>query len=288
LRWFDPLGRVIKEAGATVAKTRYDRLGRPTNRYVIGRSSDSSYTDVFSSATTNLSGDVVLEESQTAYDAADGNVLMTVAISRRHDDVTTTGPLETDTNPLTVSASAIAGRAQITAYAYDVLDRVTTTASYGTNTASGDVGTFDRSTWSPPSVNPSVDSVLVSTTTYAADGRVLETTDPMNRKQRRLYDAAGRTVATIDNFLGGSLSDVNRDADVYTRYQYFNGLQTKLWVDLDGDNVMDAEDQVTTYVYGTSTSGTLPSLINTGHLLREVIYPEQSADLPPIDIPHSI
>jgi RHS repeat-associated protein len=280
LRWFDPRGRVIKEAGSSVSKTRYDRMGRPTNRYIIAKSGDTSYGDVFTTNNTlNLSGDVVLEESQTVYDAEDGKVLMTVAISRRHDDTTTTGPLDTnaDDNPLVVTAGNVAGRAQITSYWYDVLDRVTTSASYGTNSASGNIGTFDRATTTEPTISASNPDLLVSKTTYGTDGRVLETTDPMGRKQRREYDAAGRTVATIDNFLGGSLADVNRDADVYTRYQYFNGLQTKLWVDLDGDSVMDADDQVTTYVYGTSTSGTMPSLINTGHLLREVVYPEQSS-----------
>ncbi len=280
LRWFDPRGRVIKESGAAISKTRYDRLGRPITRFTIARASDSAYADVFSGGTTSVADDTVLEESQTIYDAVDGNVLMTVAISRRHDDTTTTGALDSnaDTNRQLVTAGNIAGRVQITSYWYDVLDRVTTSASYGTNSASANVATFDRSALTTaPTIDPSNAAILVSKTTYGADGRVLQTTDPMNRKQRREYDAAGRTVATIDNFLGGSLADVNRDADVYTRYQYFNGQQTKLWVDLDGDNVMDADDQVTTYVYGTSTSGTLPSLINTGHLLREVIYPEQSS-----------
>jgi RHS repeat-associated protein len=280
LRWFDPRGRVIKEAGSSVSKTRYDRLGRPTNRFIIAKSGDTSYGDVFTTNNTlNLSGDVVLEESQSVYDAENGNVLMTVSISRRHDDTSTTGPLDTnaDNNPLVVTASNVAGRAQITSYWYDVLDRETTTASYGTNSSIANIGTFDRATTNEPTISASNPDLLVSKATYGTDGRVLETTDPMGRKQRREYDAAGRTVATIDNFLGGSLADVNRDADVYTRYQYFNGLQTKLWVDLDGDSVMDADDQVTTYVYGTSTTDTPPSLINTGHLLREVIYPEQSS-----------
>ncbi len=72
-----------------------------------------------------------------------------------------------------------------------------------------------------------------------------------------------------------------RDHDVYTRYEYDDGLQTKLWVDLDGDDNEDSDDQVTQYIYGTTKgtagSGTpVQSAIGTGHLLREVVYPPQS------------
>lgn len=53
-----------------------------------------------------------------------------------------------------------------------------------------------------------------------------------------------------------------------------------MWADIDGDNAVDSGDQVRKYIYrttaGTIGSGSPPqSVIGTGHLLREVIYPEQ-------------
>lgn len=47
----------------------YDRLGRATDEYVLAEDDDAAYTDV-----DDLSGDIVLEEHQTRYDATSGVV----------------------------------------------------------------------------------------------------------------------------------------------------------------------------------------------------------------------
>ncbi|RMH67694.1 MAG: hypothetical protein D6685_03195, partial [Bacteroidetes bacterium] len=129
---------------------------------------------------------------------------------------------------------------------------------------------------------------IVTKTVYNDDGTVKQSVDALGRVARFEYDEAGRLVATIGNYENGSLTSDVRDHDVYTRYVYDDGLQTKVWVDLDGDNTEDSGDQVTQYVYGTpkGTPGSgspVQSAIGTGHLLREVIYPEQSASQPASD-----
>src|SRR5204863_1072684 len=66
--------------------------------------------------------------------------------------------------------------------------------------------------------------------------------------------------------------------DVYTRFTYASGLQTEMWVDIDGDGVQDAgTDQVTTYTYGTAKGANPDSRIATGHLLQKVTYPDSSS-----------
>ncbi|MGE3425066.1 MAG: hypothetical protein AB7N24_23705, partial [Dehalococcoidia bacterium] len=287
LNWYDPDGRLIKSDGEQLTKTRYDRLGRTIQSFVLANDNDTAntYTDVYD--TTNmyasLSGDKVLEEHQMAYDV-DDKVLMSATISRNYSDTSTTGPLDItydsgDGDPLQFTDTDVKGRIQITAMWYDDLDRPTTTAVYGTNSTTGNVATFDRDGLSAPTASSS--SVIVSKTVYSEDGTVLETSDPKSTESRFLYDDAGRLVATIANYTGGSTSTAVRDNDLYTRYTYASTLQTEMWVDIDGDGTQDSDDQVTTYVYGTTkgTAGSgspIQSAIGTGHLLREVIYPAQS------------
>jgi len=287
LNWYDPDGRLIKTDGAQLVKTRYDRLGRSFQVFVLATDDDTSYSDVYDSTNkyAAVGGDKVLEERQTGYDPGTDRVLVDGVIAREHGDTSTTGPLDTtydggDGLPLKFTAANVLGRIQITAYWYDDLERPTTTAFYGTNDATDNVGTFDRDGLTEPSASDS--TKIVTKTVYADDGSVLESVDALERVTHFEYDAAGRLVTTIANYTEEATPITNevRDYDIYTRYVYENGLQTKIWVDLDGDNTVDAGDQVTEYVYGTPKgtpgSGTpVQSAIGTGHLLREVIYPEQ-------------
>jgi YD repeat-containing protein len=48
------------------------------------------------------------------------------------------------------------------------------------------------------------DTALVTTYTYDSAGRVQDVTDPRGITARTLYDALGRTTATISNFTGGA------------------------------------------------------------------------------------
>ena len=84
-------------------------------------------------------------------------------------------------------------------------------------------------------------------------------------------------MAVIRNYVNGTPSGETGADDIYTRYVYTDGLRTKLWVDIDGDNIEDPEDQITEYAHGT-TKGTSAgdSKIATGHLLGEVAFPDSA------------
>src|SRR4030095_3546365 len=94
LSWYDAAGRTIKVDGGQLTKTLYDRLGRPTHQFVIASIDDAAYSDA-----DDVSGDIVLQESQTTHDRDSGLVLMTAVIERHHDDYSTgetTGALDTN------------------------------------------------------------------------------------------------------------------------------------------------------------------------------------------------
>ncbi len=282
--WYDPNGRLIKSRSpGGLTKTRYDRLGRTTHRWTLAKDNDTLYSHVYNGTKTDVTGDIVLEESQTTYENSSGNVLMQATISRFHDDLGagTTGELDQndsgDTDRMKYTAADVKGRIQITASWYDALDRVTATASLGTN-GSGNVSTYDRAGVGAVSAPSPSDTELVTSYTYNDDGTVLDVTDPRGKVSRTLYDQMGRTVAKISNYVNGTPSGATGDDDNYVRYVFANGLQTQMWVDLDGDNVQDADDQVTTYTYGTPKgTGAGDSNIATGHLLYKTTYPDSTS-----------
>lgn len=270
--WFDSEGRVIKSQGEQLTKTVYDRVGRAARRYVLATTNDSAYSDA-----DDVAGDIVMEETVTGYETATGNALLTATISRNWNDRNsgsgeTTGALDTnaDTSDLKVTAANITGRVQITAMWYDALNRLTDTAQYGTNGGSD----LDRSGLSLPSRS---DTILIHSTSYNAMGLPQDSTDPRALVSRTVYDDAGRRVATIANYVNGTPSGATGDDDVHTRYAYTSGLQTAMWVDIDGDNTVDATDQVTTYTFGvTKGGGTMDSQIASSRLLGSVAYPDSS------------
>jgi len=139
---------------------------------------------------------------------------------------------------------------------------------------SANVATFDRNALSVPARS---DTALRTSYTYNTDGTTKEVTDPKGIVTRTEYDAMGRAVTVIRNYVNGTPSGTTADDDVITRNVFTNGLQTKLFVDLDGDNVEDATDQVTLYTYGTTKGASPPdSKVATGHFLQKVTYPDSS------------
>ena len=269
LTWYDEVGRVIKVDGGQLTKTFYDRLGRTTHRFVLANcSDDSAYGDA-----DDVSGDIVLRERQTTFESSNSDdVVMTAVIERYHDDKggsETTGALDTnaDGDDLKYTAANLEGRIQITANWYDDLGRVTDTVRYGTYGGSD----FDRDGLSVPARS---DTALLTEQSYYADGSLKEVTGPRNLKTRYEYDDAERQVTVIANYVDGTPSG---DTYHYTRYVYTDGLQTKMWVDLDGDDTEDADDQVTEYSYGTTKGASAgDSKIATGHLLQEATYPDST------------
>ncbi|HYD02208.1 MAG TPA: RHS repeat-associated core domain-containing protein [Phycisphaerales bacterium] len=280
LTWRDAAGRVIKQGGTSHAKTIYDRLGRVRNTFELARDNDSGYSDA-----DDVSGDIVLQQSDTVYDNVDrtGLVMMTATIMRNWDDTSTTGALDTNAdNDIhaydQTGTPDVKGRIQITAYWYDELDRQQDTVQYGTYAYAD----FDRQPSSAWLTVPARSATALRTTTvYNDNGTVQATKAPKEvggtpLESRTLYDQGMRRVAEVRNYVNGTPSGVTGDDDVYTRSTYDDGLLKTVWVDFDGDDVVDTDDQVTTYTYGT-TKGTTASTsrVKDNRLLDNVLYPAQ-------------
>ena len=262
-QWFDEEGRLVKVTGSSYAKYAYDRIGRRTHTFLLGGDNDSTYADA-----DDVTGDIVLEENQTAYDA-DGRVVMQVNIQRFHDDDSagTTGALDTnaDGDWLKVTAADLEGRASITGIWYEThLDRQYRVAQYGTNGGA----TFNRGSAGIPSSSA---NVLVTEYVYDDDGHVLEVIDPMGRTSRTEVDDLGRTTVTIANYEDGTPSGTDSDQRIV--YGYTDGLRTTITADVPSGGT----DQVTTYTYGTTKGVSAgDSEIATGHLLQKVAYPDST------------
>jgi len=203
--WLDEEGRVIKTTGGSYTKATYDRLGRRTHSFLLGGDNDTAYADA-----DDVTGDIVLEEMQTAYQ--DGKPVLSARIQRLHDDGSagTTGPLDTnaDSDALKLTAADLEGRASISATWYEAdLDRLQATVQFGTYGGA----TFDRDGMSLPTRS---DTALVTSRTYDTDGHVLEVTDPMGRVSRTELDDLGRTTVTIRNYGDGTPSGTDSDQRV--------------------------------------------------------------------------
>ena len=260
LAWFDANGRTVKSRGGTLTKSAYDALGRVTHSFVLASDNDTTNADA-----QNVTGDQVLEEHQSLYSdatgATRGQLQMSVSI-QRHPGTTTAGALDAVGDVIDVVAmgnASFRGRASITSYYYDALDRQTSVVSLGTNGGS----TYTRS--SDTSAGSRSDTRLISSTTYNPEGTVQQTTDPRGLIARTEYDQAGRRTKTINNYVDGTPSG---DSDQTILYAYTNGLLTSQTADLPGT------DQVTTYTY---SSGGLSSDLTSNRLLREVSYPAGQA-----------
>ncbi|MFG0252524.1 MAG: hypothetical protein ACF8NJ_06585, partial [Phycisphaerales bacterium JB038] len=267
--WYDAAGRLIKTQGPQLTKTAYDRLGRVTDSFILATDNDTGYSDA-----DDVSGDKVMEQTVTVYEDFDSSVVVASAtVSRDWDDTTTTGALDTgaDTDLLAFTAANIEGRIQITAFWHDSLNRVTTTGFYGTYGGA----TFDRDGLSAPT--QATADVLVTEMVYNDDGTVLSSEDPISTVTRYAYDDLGRQTAVIRNYVDGTPSGATGADDLYTRYTYDDGLRLTMWVDIDGDNVEDADDQVTRWVYGViNGSDDWDSKVYSNRLLRGIIYPDSA------------
>ncbi|MBY0311077.1 MAG: hypothetical protein K2W85_03315 [Phycisphaerales bacterium] len=289
LTWFDPVGRVIKVRGENQhSKARFDRLGRAVQQFTLSSDNDTTYANVYASGKTDVVGDFVVEQSSTGYDntSKTGLALVRAQVSRHWNDSSTTGELDTNADGVdtTITAANVKGRVQISAMWYDNLNRLIDTVNLGTNAIVGDgttaTGTYTRGTTVTSGQPSRSDTALRTSYVYDSAGVVQDVTDPRNLTSRTEYDQAGRRTATIANHTGATppLTTANRDNDLYTRYTYDKGRQTEMWVDIDGDNAKDSDDQFTTYVFGvTKSSSLLPSQIASNSALRMTIYPDSAA-----------
>ena len=264
--WRDEEGRTIKQDADDLAKTFYDRFGRVSHRFDLAEDNDTAYGDA-----DDVSGDHVLGERQSHYEDDGDELIMSVLIQREHDDWgagETTGALDSnaDSDDLLLTAANVSGRPQITAFWYDQFGRRTDAVRYGTYGGSN----FDRDGLSVPARS---DTALRTSYSYGTDGPTQEVTDPRDLARRTEYDDAGRVSKVVRNY-DASVNSGNpsgTDDNQTVKYEYTDGLQTKLTADLPSGQT----DQDTTYTYGTTGGGaTGDSDIATGHLLQEVKYPD--------------
>src|SRR5262249_648282 len=131
--------------GGLVDKEQYDGAGRVTRTFATDGGGDSSWADA-----GTVTGDAVLQQVETSYDA-DSNPILTTT-RERFDSETATGGLQ-DPSP---SPKA---RVYSAAAYYDAADR---------RIADVDVGTAGGGGYSRPSSVPSrSDTVLVTSYSYA-------------------------------------------------------------------------------------------------------------------------
>ena len=308
--WYDDAGRTIKQQPAgsnSFTKTVYDSLGRAVKQY-IGFGTETSYADA-----CTLDNDMIFEQSETFYDPA-GNTTFAISRSRLHDAIYKGELVTPDAAPGALCESPMGipshhhrhrksarrrnagrigrwpgldrmlgdlpqphARAIHIAFWYDGVGRQIASANYGTNdglpmTAADRPQTIPART----SATGSASAVLVTSTEYDLIGKPYKTIDPADRVDLQEYDAAGRLVKTIQNYVeGGTATDQN--VTVETAYTADGQTATLTVVNAITTN------QVTRYVYGTTLTD---SHIARADLLRGVIYPDSDdtcgVDMPPI------
>ena len=247
--WYDASGNTIKQQSAgsqAFTKTVYDSLARPVKRYVGHDTDETAYGDA-----SSVSDDTIVEQVETAYDDA-RNVLQTTTRQRFHN-ATGTGELTTP------SGSQPKARVTYQAMYHDEVGRQIAVAEYGTYGGA----TFDRAAVVPNRT----DTILVTSTEYNDAGQAYKTIDPAGKEHRTMFDAAGRKVKAIQNYVDGNPATGSADEDVTVEMAYTpdGNIET-----LTAKN-SSTGDQTTTYVYGTTLSD---SGVATSTLKRAEIYPD--------------
>ncbi|WP_437191561.1 glycosyltransferase [Planctomicrobium sp. SH527] len=258
--WYDAAGNSIQSlpAGSKLfTKTTYDSLGRS----VV---SSSGYTPTGETNNpASVDDDVILEQSETIYDAA-SNVVETIARQRYH-----TAP-DTQLGALGDPSTAPKARVVYAANYPDALGRAQASATYGTN---GGVALTRSST-----IPTRSDTILVNSQTYSDAGDVFETTDSSGMITRMSYDDAGRQTSTVENYQSGGSSSSSSgsgcaqsdDTNRTTQYTYTADGQQATMTAVNSRT----GNQTTTYTYGTTlaNSGVASSL-----LLRSITYPDSTS-----------
>jgi len=249
--FFDQRGTLIKSLtpGGLVSKVQIDGAGRVIKSFTTDGGGDSGWADA-----DDVAGDVVLEQSETEYDA-NGNAILNTFKRRFHD--------ETGTGELGDASNGVRARVAYMAAYFDLADRMTDSVNVGTNGGSA----YTR----PGTVPARSDTVLVSSTTYNSAGWVENTTDPRGIVSRTDYDALGRTVRTVQAFVDGTPSAAD---DRTTAYSY-DGSNNTLTVTAV---LPDGAVQTTQYLYGVTTGS--GSGINSNDIRSAIRYPDPTTGLP--------
>jgi RHS repeat-associated protein len=268
--FYDNGGRAVKVAdpNGLLHKTTFDGAGRVTATYL---SYDSGTNEATWAGAQDVTGDTVIEQVKTIYDAT-GNVVTRTSYERRDDDATSTGALGAATNQAFI---------QVNVMWYDAANRPVGTANYGRDydpinsstpryvfnasgaliDADGD-GLPNEAENAPRSPNTS-DNYIVGKTEYDAAGRPFRTTDNLGHVTWTLYDLAGRKTKIIENVPGTNTAQLETDTDQRRTTQWLYDSAGRLskqraWNPkgadtVPGDNNIEFQD--TTYLYESPIDG---------------------------------
>jgi RHS repeat-associated protein len=255
--WRNQRGEIIKsqENGGVLKKWQYDALGRE-QRSTIGQ--DGSESGYSAASDLNLTGDTVISQNETLYDAG-GNSIIEKTLDRE--------PAYSGTG-LLPHGSFTQARGRYIAIWYDLEDRETLRADYGHNSNTNLVSR-------PGTIPAASDSTrLVSKTSYTADGLIWETTDPEAIVISRSYDGLRRLVEKIENSTGTDTWS-NRT----TTYTYTPSDQIReITASTAGADPSAPTIQVTTYTYGVYPNQEAPGVtnLNSNRLLYQIEYPQDN------------
>ena len=235
-----------------VTQSRYDGAGRLTSSYTLGNVPTAPWANA-----NSLAASLILEQSEYGYDAA-GNTILTANLQRFHDASTTAiGSLGTP-------ATGIPARVSYAASYFDAANRLTASVNVGTNGGTA----YTR----PATIPARSDTALVTSYVYDSAGRVQDVTDPNAIVSRTLYDALGRTTASIANYTGGAAGAETNVTTLFT-FDSAGRLASRTAVQPTG-----TPSQVTGYVYGVSP--VTGSTITSNDIMAETRYPDPTTGQP--------
>jgi YD repeat-containing protein len=252
--WFDGDGDVImSQAGGTAefVKTVYDGLGDPI---IVFDGYDPTGSQSYVSA-LSVSGDTILNQTDTQYDAA-GDATLISSLDSFNDSNTAAGAL-----------NATDSRVSYDVCWYDGIGR---------ETAEQDFGALA----SPPSLTPAngqpttdlTGATQVRLTEYNARGEANETVDPAGNVTLTTEDDAGRTIAVIQNYPldvnGNPIVAPDKNIATGTVYNSAN-LVAETTV------TTSSSTQTTQYVYDCLASSSDPALY-CNNQVTAVIYADST------------
>lgn len=263
---YDESGRLVYINSGRITKRAYDRLGQLSDVYIVAMTDDvvGSYSDLF-----DVDGDVVVSEDHVSINQETGNTHLYVHIDREPEisgQPQVLDQLDTndysDHSSVLIEASKLHGRAQITTYDFDDLERIVRRSVYGTGDT--DLG----SNFNPITALPSAG--ITTWVGFGDDGRVESIVDGLGRTTAMQYDLAGKRTQQIDNYvLNGTAVDENRK----TEWNYHDTQLFEYVAYVD-----DTTKQITTYGYGARhidpTIPDQPNINTSRDYLRSITYPD--------------
>ena len=299
--WYDPNGNAFKTQTGTTGsfqKFAYDGMGDLTVSYVGYENSPETDSDLYSAdgqAQLDLANDAILQQTQTWYNAAGEQVATAVYQQYADGGSPGAGPLdEGESNASYSYATAsvsfydgIGRDVQDVNLGREDVNAGADSAHYFFDGASGNLFVAMTDPGVPyaadnPGEFPSSSAnYIVSQTAYNSAGLPYLTTDNAGHATETLYDAAGRTVRTIQNFDGlaygaagsgfdssGNVLAADTATDITVDYQYDSAgrLSAMVAYDANGTTVVA---ETTQYLYASPVNASW----QTG-----VIYPDGGSD----------